>query len=72
MGQTTPAVQSIPGFFHENRDRGVNLTVYIHLAPRKLRAIYSLPARDQENTLHLTFWRRNYFFKILAHPVYKL
>ena len=22
--------------------------------------------------IHLTFWRRNYFFLILAHPVYKM
>jgi len=31
-----------------------------------------IPPQNSVYFLMLTFWRRNYFFLILAHPVYKM
>ena len=39
---------------------------------RIITALCEGDATKLYNTVCLTFWRRNYFFLILAHPVYKV
>ena len=38
----------------------------------KLKKMFHFEDLEVERETILNFWRRNYFFLILAHPVYKM
>ena len=42
------------------------------LPEKKLRLYQILEAQDTEANVNLTFWRRIFFLKILAHPVFEM
>ena len=48
---------------------GINGNLISKFTPTAWQTLYF---KDQITIIGLTFWRRNYFFLILAHPVYKM